>query len=269
MQPKSKNNAKPEVVVKPILRGRWNAAETWKLAPKRFLSMLLVAVAFIFFSVMAGVDQPALRIIISAAIVLLMFYFQCTKGMEAGEKDAAFSEIMYEREQEGRPVSDADRARCFHPLRGFAATLLGILPFVLLCLVYAFLAKRWEYQLGVLPSWTDHLRMHNETGDALAYYSATNTMAVADWLRIIVRCLVMPYINIAGTFGNDAVLWAERLSPLLVTIVPLGFGVGYAMGQSLRTRINTGIKQGVEKKKRKEMKARKKRQRSSTPERLI
>lgn len=269
MQPKPKTNAKPEAVVKPILHGRWNAAETWKLVPKRFLSMLLVAVAFIFFSVMAGVENPTFRIVISVAIILLMFYYQCTKGMEIGEKDTAFSEIMYERQQEGRSVTEEDQARCFHPLRGFAATLVALLPFVLLCLVYAFMAERWSYQLGVLPSWTDHLLMHNETADALAYYNTTRSMTVNDGLRIIVRCLVMPYINIAGVLGNDAMLWAERLSPLFVMIVPMGFGLGYTRGPALRTRINTGIRQGVEKKKRKEMKARKKRQRSSSPERLI
>lgn len=269
MQQKTKTQTPPKPVVKLILNGEWNAAETWKLVPKRFLSMLLVAVAFIFFSVMAGVEQPTLRLIISAAIIILMFYFQMTKGMEVGEKDAAFSEIMYERQQEGRAVSEEDRARCFHPLRGFVATFFGILPFVLMCLVYAFVAKRWEYQLGVLPSWTDNLLMHEEMGDALAYYGATRAMTFADGLRVVVRCLVMPYINFAGTFGNDAVLWAERLSPLLVMIVPMGFGVGYMQGHALRTRINTGIMQGVEKKKRKEMKARRKRQRSSAPERLI
>lgn len=267
MQQKTKKQQEP--VVKPILRGEWNTKETWKLVPKRFLSTLLVAVVFVFFSVMASLDNPILRIIISAAVILLVFYYQCTKGMEIGEKDAAFSEIMYERGQESRPVTAEDRGRCYHPLRGFAATFVGVLPFVILCIVYAFTAKRWSYELGVLPSWMDHMLAQNELGDALSYYNASRSMGVSDVLRIIVRCLIMPYINIAGVFGNDAILLAERLSPLLVLIAPMGYGLGYTRGPALRTRINTGIRQGVEKKKHKEMKARKKRQRSSSPERLI
>lgn len=267
MQKKTKTP--PEPVVKPILRGEWNAKETWKLVPKRFLSTLLVAVVFVFFSVMASLDNPVLRIAVSAAVILLVFYYQATRGMEMGEKDAAFSEIMYERQQEGRSVTGEDRARCFHPLRGFAATFFGVLPFVLLCIVYAFVAKRWSYELGVLPSWMNSNLMHNEMGDALSYYNTTRSMGVNDVLRIIVRCLTMPYINIAGAIGNDAILLAERLSPVFVLLAPMGYGVGYTRGPALRTRINTGIRQGVEKKKRKEMKARKKRQHSSAPERLI
>lgn len=269
MQQKTKNSQQPEPVVKPILIGSWHSKEAFKLVPKRFLSILLVGIVYVFFSVMAGFDIPVLQLIISASIIGVVFFYQNNKGMEIGEKDAAFSEIMYEREQEGRPVSQEDRERCFHPFRGFFAALLGALPFVIVCLIYAFLVKPWTYQLGVLPSWTDSLLAHNEMGDALGYYNTVRSLTATDILRIIVRCLTMPFINIANVFGNRAVLWAERLSPLFVLVTPIGFGLGYSRGHALRTRINTGIMQGVEKKKRKERKARKQRQRSSSPERLI
>lgn len=69
-------------------------------------------------------------------------------------------------------------------------------------------------------------------------------------------------------------LLAERLSPLLVLISPLGYAIGYMRGQQLRDRINTGIKVGDDKKKRREQKARKKRQRqqpraSKGPQQLV
>ncbi len=205
----------------------------------------------------------------SLAIIGVAIYYQAIKGMEIGEKDAAFSEIMYERQQEGKDVSKQDLQRCFHPFRGAFATLLGAIPFMIICLVYAFVTKPWEYQLGVLPSWMDNLLMHNEMGDALAYYNVTRTLGAVDVLRIIVRCLIMPFVNIASVSGNNAILWVERFSALLMLIAPMGFGVGYARGHDLRTRINTGIQQGVAQKKRKERKARKRRQNSSSPERLI
>lgn len=269
MQQKRKKSQQPELVVKPILIGSWHSKEALRLVPKRFLSTLLVAVVYVFFSVMAGFDNPVLQLIISAAIIGVVFFYQNSKGMEAGEKDAAFSEIMYEREQEGRSVSAEDRERCFHPFRGTFAALLAALPFVAICLVYAFIVKPWAYQLGVLPAWMDNMLAHNEMGDALAYYNTVRSLTATDILRIIVRCLTMPFVNIANVFGNKAVLWAERLSPLFVLVPSLGFGLGYSRGHALRTRINTGIMQGVEKKKRKERKARKQRQRSSSPERLI
>ncbi len=269
MQQKSSKANQPQVVVKPILKGEWNSKAAWQLMPKRALSVLLITLAYVFCSIMAGFDNPVLRIIVSLAVVALVFYYQSVKGMEVGEKDASFSEIMYERQQEGRAITEDDKARCFHPLRGAFATLLGVLPFVLICLVYAFLAKRWSYELGVLPGWMDNILLQNEAADALNYYNVRHTMGAVDVLRIIVRCMIMPFINIAGVWGNDAILLVERLSPLLVMVAPMGFGYGYSRGHALRTRINTGIRQGIEKKKRKEMKARKKRQRSSTPERLI
>lgn len=269
MQRNNNRNNAPEIVVKPILLGDWKSSSTWKMAPKRTLSTLLIALVYVFCSVMANLDNPVLRICVSVAVVLLVFYYQNTKGMEAGEKDAAYSEIMYQRQQEGKEISDHDKERCFHPLRGVFATLLGVLPFVIICLIYAFMAKRWTYELGVIPSWMKNSLMHDEVKDALNYYVSNRSMNIADVLRIAVRCLTMPFINIAGVIGNDATLWAERLSPLFVMIAPMGFGFGYSRGHALRTKINTGIKQGVDKKKRKEQKARRKRQRSSAPERLI
>lgn len=269
MQQKKNQNNAPETVVKPILVGDWKSAATWKMAPKRTLSTLLIALVYVFCSVMASLDNPVLRIIVSAAVILMVFYYQRTKGMEAGEKDAAYSEIMYQRQQEGKAITAEDRDRCFHPLRGVFATLLGVLPFVIICLIYAFMAKRWTYELGVVPSWMKNSLVHEEIKDALNYYVVNRSMNAVDALRIVARCLTMPFINIAGVLGKDATLWAERLSPLFVMIAPMGFGVGYSRGHALRTRINTGIKQGVDKKKRKEQKARRKRQRSSSPERLI
>ena len=269
MQQKVSKSKQPEVVVKPILTGAWNSKEAYQMAPKRTLSILLIAVVYVFFSVMAGFNHPVLRLILSVSIIGVVFFYQYTKGMEVGEKDAAFSEIMYERKQEGRAISPEDEKRCFHPLRGAYATLLGAIPFIIICLIYAFLAKRWSYQLGVLPGWMNTMLTHNEISDALSYYTVTRSINAVDILRIIVRCLTMPFINIGNVIGKDGLLWAERLSPLFVLVGPMGYGVGYSRGHALRTRINTGIMQGVEKNKRKERKARKQRQRSSSPERLI
>lgn len=269
MQQKFQKSKQPEIVVKPILKGAWNSKEAYQMAPKRTLSILLIGVVYVFFSVMAAFDHPALRLLISFSIIGIVFFYQYTKGMEKGEKDAAYSEILYERKQEGREIPKEEEERCFHPLRGAYATLLGAIPFIIICLIYAFMVKPWAYQLGVLPSWMKAELAHNELGDALNYYQVTRSMNVTDIFRIIVRCLTMPFINIANVFGNQAVLWAERLSALFVLVGPMGYGVGYSRGHALRTRINTGIQQGVEKKKRKERKARKQRQRSSAPERLI
>lgn len=267
MQQKAKKA--PRVIEKPILTGAWNGPDMWQMVPKRMISILLIAALYVFCSIMLVFDHTVLRILTSALIVVVAAYNQYVRGLEAGEKAAAFSEIQYARQEEGHSVDPQDLRRCFHPWKGFAATLIAAIPFVLVCVVYAFLAKADTYTLGVLPSWTNNLMNQNEFSDALSYYSITRSVDVATVLRIIVRCMTMPFVTVANIFGDQAVLWVDRFSALLVVSVPLLFGAGYSRGHVIRTKINTGIQQGVDKKKRKERKERKRRQQSSAPERLI
>ncbi len=269
MQQKVKKPVQPQAVVKPILTGAWNGPDMWQMVPKRMLSILLIAALYVFCSIMLVFDNTVLRILTSVVIIVVAAYNQYVRGLEFGEKAAAFSEIQYARQEEGHPIDPQDRRRCFHPWKGLAATLIAAIPFVLICVVYAFMARTDAYTLGVLPAWTSNLMNQNEFCDALNYYNITRTVDLRTVLRIIVRCMTMPVVSIANIFGDQAVLWADRLSALFVLLVPALFGLGYSRGHVMRTKINTGIQQGVDKKKRKERKERKRRQQSSAPERLI
>ncbi|MEG2949398.1 MAG: hypothetical protein RR946_01815 [Clostridia bacterium] len=269
MQTKTKKKPPIEEVKKPILTGSWHGKDAWKLAGKRAISILAVSLVYLIAGLLLGFDNLAGRIVTSLAVVLLVIYYQYHQGMGKGQDDAALAEIMYQRTQEGKEVTQSDRERCFHPFKGTFATLVGALPFVLFALVFAFLTKPSEYVLGVLPSWTEGLMAQNEFGDALHYYGLNSGLGAVDVMRVMDRAMVMPFINVASYIGDYAALLVERLSPLLVLIAPMGYGFGYARGVDLRTKINTGIKMGDDKKKRKERKARKQRQRSSAPERLV
>ena len=109
-----------------------------------------------------------------------------------------------------------------------------------------------------------------EFGTALAYYTNQQVMSTLDILRVVDRAMILPFVNISMLWGAEATLWAERLSPLLILLVPIWYGIGYTQGLNLRARINTGIRMGDEKKKRRERKARRQRQRSNkSSERLI
>lgn len=267
----SKNTKKPVIqeVKKPIIQGSWHGKDVWKLAGKRVLSIIGITFIYLIAGLLLSFDSLVGRSLACAAVVFIAAYYQYAQGMAQGENEASFGEIMYSREQEGRTVTEEDREKCFHPMKGFFATLVALIPFMLFALVFAVLTKPSEYTLGILPSWTDGLLMNSEFGDSLAYYDHVAGFQAIDVMRIIDRALVMPFINVAAYIGDNAALLVERLSPLLLTVAPLGYGLGYAQGVKIRTRINTGIKMGDDKKKRKERKARKKRQRSNTPERLI
>ena len=69
--------------------------------------------------------------------------------------------------------------------------------------------------------------------------------------------------------GTDAMLLAERLSPLIVLLPAAAYGTGYLQGQKERTRIHTGIAENRKSRARKEKRARKARMnRPKGPEQL-
>lgn len=269
MQAKGTKKRPVEEVKKPTLTGSWHGKDAWKLAGKRALGVLALTLIYLIAGLLLNFESLWGRVLICLAVVGLAFYYQMYQGMVAGQGDAAFGEIMYAREQDGRDVTQGDRERCFHPLKGFFATLVGIVPFFVFAVVFACLTKPSFYTLGVLPSWTQGMLTQSEFADAVSYYGTGAGLTAMDVMRIIDRAMVMPFINIAAYFGDSATLLAERLSPLLVMVAPMGYGFGYAQGLKLRTKINTGIKMGDDKKKKRERKARKQRQRSKAPERLI
>ena len=270
MQKAKGNPKKPAAEVqKPILIGSWHGRDAWKLALKRMLSVLATSVIYLLGGMLLSFDSLWGRILSGLIVVGLVCYYQYVQGMTRGENDASFAEIMYAREESGRPVTPDDRARCFHPFKGMFASLMGVLPFVVYAAVFAVLTQPASYTLGMLPSWTEPLMRQSEFGDALRYYENVAGIGVMDILRVIDRAMIMPFINVCSYLGDEATLLAERLSPLFVLIAPLSYGLGYTQGKKMRDRINTGIKMGDDKKKRRERKARKQRQRSKTPERLI
>ena len=269
MQSSAKQKPKVQEVNKPILQGSWHGQDARRMALKQFFAMLGITLVYLIGGMLLGFDSLIGRIFTSLVLVLVAAYYEYSQGMSVGETDAAFAEIMYVRKQEGKQIPQTELDRCYHPFKGFFAVLVGAIPVVLFALVFACITQPVVYKLGVLPSWTQGLMNQSEFGDALQYYNQTPGFQAIDILRIIDRAMIMPFVNVAAYISNDAALLAERLSPLLVLIAPMGFALGYKQGLKVRVRINTGIKMGDAKKKRRERKARKARQQSKAPERLI
>ena len=264
----TKNKKPIELVKKPTLEGSYHGKDAYRLAGKRTLSMVFIAIAYLMLGLMGALDSDVLRILISVGVVVVLFFYQYSAGVSQGETDSAYGEIMYARKQEGKTVTPIDHDKCYHPLKGYFATVVGMAPYMLLAIVFAFMAKLPTYSLGVLPAWTESYMLHGEMADSLAYYQHSMHIQTVDVLRILVRCMIMPFINIASCLGSVAVLWVERFSALLLLIAPLGYGVGYRNGLVARMKINTGIKIGVAKKRKKARKEKMARQKKS-PERLI
>ena len=237
------------------------------MAVKRGLSVLATTAIYLFGTVILGFDAMWGRILTCFTLVMGITYYQYMQGLSQGENDAAYGEIIYTRQQNGHTVSAEESARSFHPMKGFFAALVGASPFVVFALVYAFMAEPLYYSLGVLPAWADGLMNQTEFATALNYYRVGGELGVIGVMRVIDRAMIMPFVNIATGIGTEAVLLAERLSPLFVLVSPLGYAFGYSRGQHLRNQVNTGIKMGDDRKKKREAKARKKRQRQQSQQR--
>jgi hypothetical protein len=268
MQKSVPGKKKPKIVTKPMLYGRAADQMTFRRALRVAGSVLVAVFIYLVFGSLLIFDNLILRLLANTALILMCGGFLYMSGASHGEADAAFGEIMYQREAEGKTITDSDRARCFAPAKGVCTALLGALPFVLLCLIAALTAQLQTYALGALPEWLSPYRQQAEIGDALRYYESTVSFGVLDFVNLAVRLIILPFITIAGSGNAQNVLLVERLSPILALIVPAGYALGYLRGKELRTRVHTSIAQSRRRKKNKDKKERQRRQQKG-PEQLI
>ena len=70
-------------------------------------------------------------------------------------------------------------------------------------------------------------------------------------MRVVVRMLIMPFVNMVGATNADGLLTLERLSVLPMLLPALCYGVGYQQGVRVRTRVHTDIATGKRKRARK------------------
>ena len=259
-------------VRKPTLIGSWHGRDAVRQGFRVMLSILFVSFLYVALSLLMSFDALALRVLTGAVLVGIAMLYLYTQGVSVGQSDAAFGEIMYQRQAEGKDIAAQDRQRCYHPLKGLFSALIGALPYVLLAAVFALLTSMETYTLGVLPTWLTPYTHQSGIGDALAYYSQQQGIGVLTVLRIAVRSMTMPFIQVALALGKDATLLADRLAPLWVLIAPMGYALGYAQGINVRAKVNTGIAIGDQRKKRKarkEQRMRQAREQSREKNRLI
>lgn len=254
MERMSKNQAKKSnaLVYKPYLKGRWASRLAARRGVKVAAYVVMGTFLYFFLGQLMALDLAWLRILINLGLVALMALLYYSDGARMGESDAAFAEIALTRQQEGKQIPSRDLDRCFHPAKGFFTLLMGALPFILLCLIFVPLARPATYSLGALPSWVEGYESRADIRLALAYYHEQAAMTFPDILRLVVRLLVFPFVNMVGPDHAQGILWVERMSPLLVLAAPLFYGFGYQRGVSLRARVHGGIAKSQRRKRRQE-----------------
>lgn len=240
MSGKTARKPGPRRVSKPYLKGK-AFGKVSLLRGLRVLGILLGAcLIYLLFGQMLSAEITWLRVFINIAVLLMLYSFMLMDGARTGEGDLAIAEISLTRKQAGQAPGQAELEKNYHPLKGFVSAATGAFPVFLLCLAYALMAVRETYTLGALPSWVQPYLNRADIGLALSYYQENIVLGFADFMRASVRLLVYPFISLSG--GNpDAILLVERLSPLLVLLAPLAYGLGYMQGEKRRALVHGSI----------------------------
>lgn len=258
MQDQAKKKKKRQkMVYKPYKKGPAFSSQTVKQALKLFPYFILFAVLYLLLGAALSFESDALRWTANILLVLVCVAITFVKGARMGENEAALGEIAYAREQSGKRVDPTDAQRCFHPAKGFVIYLLSALPVLLITVPFALMAKKQVYALQPLPSWVSAYFSQSAIREPLRYYdSAVNyTPGVVDYLRIVVRLLVLPFANIATTDNAGAMHLVDKLSPLLSCLPAIGFPFGYLTGPRSRAVLHGDIAVGLRRARKKQQKA--------------
>ena len=258
-QPKSKKNKQP-LVFKPYLKGNWHDGA----AVRRGLGLLLYYLLFAFLFLVAGsalnFGGTAVRVIMNAAMVLVCAAILYLNAARLAENEVAYAEIALARKNSGKEVDAKELERCYHPLKGAFIALIAAIPLLILTIPHAVTAVKSVYSLQVLPNWVSGYSSQSEIWVPLSFYQRTVSLTVLDILRVIVRVLVFPFVNIVTTDNKDALLLVDRLSPLL-TLLPLGgYILGYMTGPRSRAMVHGDISNSNSRHQRRRNKAIKRRQ---------
>ncbi len=251
---------KPAPIYKPILRGTWRSKQCLRRGLKIFVYLLGFIFVYLFLGQVLLFDNAFLRVALNLLLVVGFAGLLYSDGAKAGMDDVTFGEIALQRQQEGRPLEADALQRSYHPAKGFCAAAVGVAPVFLVALMFAFITQLQVYSLGGLPGWVAGLERRADISLALAYYQQAPVFGLEQALRILVRLAIFPYINMAGTGSAQVLLWMERLSPLLVLLVPTGYAIGYLQSKRLRAGVHGAISSNANRRVRRERRERRRRQ---------
>lgn len=207
------------------------SAEVPRIALRIFgYSLALGFVSLMFAPIMMS-ETLWLRLFFNGALLLIALTLYFADGAYKGERDCATRDMLDKRAKEnGYVPSPAEQGRMYKPSKGPTGALLGALPWFLLAVVVAVLSVPYTYSLQDLPDWLAGYRVMPELGDALRYYDQKTVVPLVDWLRIGLRFAILPYVYVLGEVSDAMSLLIDRVSPLLVLIMPLGYAAGYLTG---------------------------------------
>lgn len=235
---------------------------------------LLLGILSLVIGSVLMVENDFFRILLNGALMAMFALLIINSGAANGAKDAQHSVRLMQDINNGYQATDEDYAKAYHPLKGILSAVFGALPWLVMAVIVAVLAQPYTYQLQGMPtSYLGYYLRRWDLGAPVDYYNSISySIQLADVLRILVRLGILPVVYMAGTVTDSVSLLLDHISPLLVLILPVLYGISYQFGPALRIReekrTEEAIKQHNKKVKRKQKKERAQREKKK-PEQLI
>ncbi len=245
-----------KIVTKQFLRGDATDEHTLKSSLLFLGSLILVFFMCFILSITTAGASGIIRILVSCAIIGMVLIIYFNKGSAHGAEAVTRGEILWQKQEKGQDISDAERKICFHPMKAFLIGLIGTIPLILLAVIFSLMTQVQTTTAGTLPSWMQAYMRRDDVAGSLVAYTQTQGMSLVDILRIIIRVTIMPFINLVGSTNHQTVYLIEKLSPLILLLPACAYGIGYLNGPKLRSKVHTAISENETKRKRREKKER-------------
>lgn len=239
----------------PILRAKYIKPDLKKMVGKVLSYIGIFAFLSLVLSTVTGSGDIFGQVI---NILLLSCYFllELLEGASRGEHDVAMSFAVQERMNKNIPPEKNELARCYSPFKAFAAFGISVGVLFAMAVIVALSAKPYTYTLQDLPTWMSAYMGRSDISEPLGYYTVTYGATVVDYLRIVVRACILPFVNLFPDAAAASMI-IDRLSPLFIIVLPLTYPIGYLFGPKMyekRLRDNAAAKKATLKRIRKKNK---------------
>lgn len=233
----SKEKGKKGKARGPLYRSKRWFAQAPRTAGRIALTLLAVVVMGMLFSALQGISTLWLRLTLAGSIVAVLLVMFFVEGMNKGSVDASISRFCAQLVKTGREPEPQEDEQSYHPLKALCAlAIVFTLPLVL-AIVLCVMAEPYTYALQDLPAWLtgSYGTRADVMGPLGAYTQSAPGIGALSWVRVIVRLLVMCFVNL---FPDPLRMTGliDRLSPLLLGAYPLAYMTGYLFGPRVQRK---------------------------------
>jgi len=222
---------------KPVRRAQRWGKRVLPMAGRIVPMTILIVILGLMFTSLQAIETYWLRAVISVAVGAVMVILLYSEGLNSGVIDVNASHNYMKAEADGRNLTAADDAACYHPVKALCAALTVFGLPLALSVVMALNAREYTYTLQSLPKWlTQSYGTRADVMAPLSAYGQVTGMVLLDWIRMFVRLFILVLINL---FEDPQKMTAaiDRLSPLMVSVLPVSYMVGYLLSPARAEKI--------------------------------